>query len=64
VRPYKAQEAAPHIAFISRDFSDATGVFGGDIDLVRFQPTVAPNDAGRQLRFGLLPPVVGPTTRG
>ena len=46
-----------HVAFVGTHFGDASGEFRVDVDLVRFDPAVAPGDPGRQLRLGVLPPI-------
>ena len=50
-----------HVAFVGKYLGDATGVFGVDIDFIRFEPAIAEGDAGRQLRVQPLPTVVGCT---
>ena len=46
------------VTLVDEDFGDAGGVFGVDVNLVRFKPAVAENDTGRQRRVQPLPPVI------
>ena len=47
-----------HVSDIDHEFGDATRIFGGDVDLVGFDPAVAEADADRQGRMRLFPDVV------
>jgi hypothetical protein len=46
-----------HVAFVGKYLGDAPGELGIDVDLVGFDPAVAPGNSWRQLRSGVFPPI-------
>ena len=50
-----------HVAFVGKYLGDTAGVFGVDIDFIRFEPAIAECDTGRQLRVQPLPTIVSRT---